>query len=333
MFYKILMIFNSYLKFFSLFLLTFLTIFTLSFSDLIIIWFFMEMTNFIFMNYMFLFIKDKKISFFYFIIQFITSTLIILSILFLIFNYQPMMKSFLFGSLLMKLGIPPLHFWMIIISKKLNWLLLLLMLTIQKIIPFYILSFFIHQINMFIFIYLIIFSTSFIPPLFMIKLTNLKILFTYSSINQSGWIIMLILMKNLFWLFYLIFYTIIMSFIIILISYFKTSYSLINYNYSMKNLMTLWTLNFMNLASLPPLPFFLFKWYTLFIISFNSNYYILIIIMIFSSFIMMYIYINMINLFLFKWSKKSKLLDFFIPSNFILYSMLMLMLSIYIIMI
>lgn len=209
-------------------------------------------------------------------------------------------------SLIVKLGIPPFHFWIPLLSLYLFWDILFFLLTIQKIIPFYMFS----LINIKNFqILLILFICSVIPPLIILNLLNLKKLLTYSSINQSGWLILLIYFKNILWLTYLILYTFIIIIIFFILSFYKIFYNFLNINNFNLNLFTI--IIILNIARIPPFSFFILKWFRIFIIINNSfNLFIIIILMIFRSFFIFFLYINILYLNIFINISKSKLYSY-----------------------
>lgn len=208
-----------------------------------------------------------------------------------------------YSSLLIKLGLPPFHLWIPLISSHIPWNTLFLNLTIQKIIPFYLFS------NIFIENYLIFFilvSCSLIPPLIIINLTNLKKLLAYSSINQSRWLMILIYLKNSLWLSYFFIYTLIYLVIFSFLSFYKFNFNFINNN---KNFKIITLIIILNIASLPPFSFFLFKWFSIFLISSNFlNLFLIRILIIFRSFIIFFLYTNIIYLNIFIFILKSKIL-------------------------
>lgn len=209
-------------------------------------------------------------------------------------------------SLIIKLGIPPFHFWIIISSIFISWEILFIFLSIQKITPFYIFS--LIEIKILI-LYLIILSSSYFSVIKIINLLNFKILLTYSSINQTRWILLLIFFKNLFWLIYIIIYRIILFIISIFITYFKFTFNF-NFNFFYNiNFNFICLILLFNIARIPPLTFFLIKWFRIFIILFNSNLLFIFILIIINSFILIYIYINIISSIIFFISFKSKLLN------------------------
>lgn len=242
-------------------------------------------------------IINKKSIFFYFFIQIISSSLLIISIISLsLFNISYLINIFLIISIILKLNIPPFHFWIVIIINYLNWLLIILILSIQKIIPFYILYFNIFNPLSFLFI---IFLSIIIPPVISININNLKKIFLYSSINQTSWFLILIFLKNTIWFTYFLSYNFISLIIIKFINQYKLNFFL-NYLNNSSNLSILTLFLFFNLARLPPLIFLFFKWYNIFIFIYSINFNLLFFILIFNSLIITFIYINIINLSIYK---------------------------------
>lgn len=235
-------------------------------------------------------IKNTMV-FLYFIVQLLASFIIIFSII--QFNFivtKTYLSTMLIIALFIKLGIPPFHTWIIIITNHLSWDLLFFIITIQKIIPFYI----IIQIKFRPFLlYLSIFLCATIPPFIIFNLTNLKTLLTYSSINQAGWILILIYIKDFIWIKYFCFYTIVLICIIILIEYQKIFYNS-SHKKSKEKDNWLILLSIFNLGGLPPFAFFYFKWLSISIFLINTPFHLFAIILLFRSLIILYIYSIMI---------------------------------------
>nr|YP_009735153.1 NADH dehydrogenase subunit 2 [Acropyga myops]QBG38639.1 NADH dehydrogenase subunit 2 [Acropyga myops] len=303
------MINNLFNKFFILMNLVSFSIISLFIQDFLMIWFLMEINNFLFISYMCLKLNNKKSIFLYYMIQIIASLMLIFPMImnnFFMINMNFLMINFYF-SMMLKLGIPPFHMWMPIIAMQSNWNIIFIFLSIQKIIPFYILS--LIKIMSLIFYYLIL-SSNFISMIKMINSLNLKNLLTYSSINQTSWMLFIIFLKNSFWLLYMIIYSLILFILMYFFYFYKFSMTfMLNKNFSM-NFNFMYLLMIMNLASMPPLSFFLFKWMNIFISILNSNLHIIFIIMIINSFILIYIYINLMNLIMFFYSIKFKFFNF-----------------------
>lgn len=225
---------------------------------------------------------------------------IILNNIFFLTNYP---HFIILLRLIIKLRIPPFHFWLPIISKYLSWNNLLLILTLQKIIPFYTLSLF--KINPLL-ISTALILCAVIPPYIILNINNFKILISYSSINQSGWILLLIYLKNIIWFKYFLFYSFINLTLFTFFYLFKNNF---NFTYNLNNFnLSLITIFFIfNLAGLPPFSFFYIKWYLIFSIIFNSNHIFIIIIIIIRSLFILYIYTNIIIINFYIFNFKSKL--------------------------
>lgn len=131
-----------------------------------------------------------------------------------------------------------------------------------------------------------------------INILNFKKIFIYSSINQSRWLLLLIFLKNLIWLIYFITYNFIIIFIIYIINYSK-----INFNLKINNIINFSILNlfiFLNIASLPPFIFIFIKWYNIFLFINTINFNILFFFLIINTLIITFIYLNIINISMFK---------------------------------
>lgn len=235
-------------------------------------------------------INRKKISFIYFFIQLISSSVLLIRI---ILNYISTYNNFTnyitFISICLKLGIPPFHYWFVIISIYINWNTIFLLFTIQKIIPLIIISYIQpHSAILSTFVLLAIL----VPPFIAINLSNFKKILAYSSINQSRWIIIIISTIPSLWTMYLITYSISLKIIVDLITIKKIILNIIlKSNISLKILIISLSLN---LSGLPPFIFFIIKWYRIFLFIIDLKINILVIIMLLRSFIIIYVYINII---------------------------------------
>lgn len=277
-----------------------LSFISLFLNDLFLLWFILEVINFLFIILINFSLHNKKIIFFYFIVQLISSLFLIFSItLSFLPHLYALSSNIIFLSLLLKLGVPPFHLWIPTLSIHLSWLVFFILLTIQKLTPFYIINL-ISRPHIILMI-LILIITSIIPPFIMIKTTNFKILLTYSSINQSGWLMLMTFIKSILWLIYFIFYRLILRIIIFMIYKFKIS---LIFNYKRKFISEnfIHIIYILNLAGLPPFSLFFIKWYRIFFIIWQSKIFFILIVIIFRSLIILYIYTNIIlnSLFIYK---------------------------------
>nr|AWN56358.1 NADH dehydrogenase subunit 2 [Pheidole oxyops] len=283
-----------------------LPLLSLFLSDFFMIWLILEISNFFFICSMNFSMLHKKMIFFYFMIQVMASFTIMMT---LMFNSLLFKNNFtliiLILALMLKLSIPPMHLWLPLIMKFLPWKIMFILLTFQKIIPFYLLSL-LYLPPLFIFSSILL--CSILPPYNMLNLTNFKLLLAYSSINQSSWMILLISMKNIIWFKYFLFYSFI-SLSIFSLFHLSKMFMSSNYFPSQFKFNTLFTILMMNMSGLPPFSFFYMKWYSLFIFLKSSNLLIILMIMMISSLLMLYIYVNMSINFFFLMKFKSKLIN------------------------
>jgi len=186
------------------------------------LWFIIEINNFIFLFYLTLFIKNKKIIFLYFFIQAVASFVLLIpsTLSYSINYYSSSINQIIIISLLVKLGLPPLHFWLPIISIYIDWIIILILFSIQKIIPFIIIALIISNL---IIITVLIILRIIIPPFIILKINNIKKLISYSSINQIGWILLIIIISPKLWFIYLLTYSLTIRIFVYLISFYSSS--------------------------------------------------------------------------------------------------------------
>nr|DAC76831.1 TPA_asm: NADH dehydrogenase subunit 2 [Pseudomyrmex particeps] len=270
-------------------------------SNLLPIWFIMEISNFMFIVYMMIHMKQKKLIFLYFLIQVVASFILLCSLIINPMTFILEIQMMIFTSLFMKTGIPPLHLWMPMISKFMPWMTLFFMLTIQKIIP--LIMFNLLNMNKSVFMFILV-MTMMVPPLTMINMKSMKMMITYSSINQTGWMVALIFINHQFWFLYLMIYTSIMLMISSIMKFTEISFKFFMYSFKKFNFM--FTIMMMNLSSMPPFSFFMFKWFSTFAILISSNLKMMIIMLLINSLLLTFIYIKMMlwSLFINKFESK-----------------------------
>lgn len=238
-------------------------------------------------------LKNYNSIIIYFIIQSFSSSLFFISS----FQYRLFNTELFFSliniSILIKLGVIPFHFWLILIRESLNFNSLLILLTIQKIIPLLIIEKFLNKIIIPLFV-----LSSLIASILAIKYKLIKKILIFSSISHQGWILCLIAKKVNFWFSYLIIYSIIIYTIII-------NCKIVNFNrlnnltrskirVKIKNTIII---SIMSLAGIPPfLGFFIKIVAILYLIKINL---IFITILIISSLINLFFYLRIITPFFF----------------------------------
>lgn len=232
----------------------------------------------------------------YFLVNSFRSILFIFSSNFILYFNNIIFLIIINLIIIFKLGVIPFHFWFIDIIKTLNWLRCFVLSTWQKIIPFFILIFiFIQDIILFFVILRSIFSI-----IFSINQIYLKKLYAYSSINHIRWLIISLIFRELIWLLYFFIYLIINFLIIIILKIFNINFIMdLYYKFNLNYLKFFFIILIFSLGGLPPFLGFLIKWYIIYYLLFNYNFFILLI-LIFFSLIFLYFYLRLlyINIFI-----------------------------------
>nr|YP_009000464.1 NADH dehydrogenase subunit 2 [Ornithodoros brasiliensis]AHF21678.1 NADH dehydrogenase subunit 2 [Ornithodoros brasiliensis]QZP40881.1 NADH dehydrogenase subunit 2 [Ornithodoros brasiliensis] len=223
----------------------------------------------------------------YFIIQAMASSLFIFVFSWILINHKlilNMTSLFISCSMLIKIGAAPFHIWFPQISEGVSMFSFLLLSTIQKMIPLYIISMFPSMMT-----FLSIFMSASIGSLGGLNQFSLRKILAFSSITHMSWMLSLTLLTCGMWIIYLLIYSIIMLLIIQIMNQF--SLSIMN---SMKNMyktdLLYFILIFLSLGGLPPMMGFFMKWMALKIILMDSI--ILTIPLILSSLVNLYFYIR-----------------------------------------
>nr|YP_010414982.1 NADH dehydrogenase subunit 2 [Camptoloma kishidai]URW97504.1 NADH dehydrogenase subunit 2 [Camptoloma kishidai] len=245
---------------------------------------------------------------------FLTQSIASINFLFSIIMKMILMKNFeinnfisimINSSMLMKMGSVPFHFWFPNIVEGLSWFNNFILMTWQKITPIILLSYYINK-N---FIIIIINFNIIIGAIGGLNQTSLRKLMAFSSINNLGWMLLAIMISENLWMFYLLLYSFMISFLCFffyMMNMFSIDQLFINnMNFFIKiNLL----INFLSLGGLPPFMGFFPKWI---IINFmiNNYMYIMTFIFIMMSLITLFFYIRIIystfmfNYFKMKWFK------------------------------
>nr|AKK32505.1 NADH dehydrogenase subunit 2 [Aenictopecheidae sp. PJ-2015] len=234
---------------------------------------------------------NSKNMIIYFLIQTMSSMIFIFSMIFMYKNYMMnMINMIMLMSILMKMGVPPLHLWLPMIMENMNWYNSFLLMTFQKIIPMMIMT---YLMNMDLIIYIVLIS-AIISAIGGLNETSLQKIMAYSSMNHSSWMILSMKFENKLWIIYLIIYTLIMMMIIIIMNNYNIFYiNQMNMNMNIMEKMFM-MFNFMSLGGLPPFLGFLPKWLILQFMM-NMKMYYLMFIMIMMSLIILYFYLQIIN--------------------------------------
>nr|YP_010381735.1 NADH dehydrogenase subunit 2 [Symplanella unipuncta]UDL72123.1 NADH dehydrogenase subunit 2 [Symplanella unipuncta] len=229
--------------------------------------------------------KDQLMK--YFIIQNLSSSMMLMS---MILNFKieaPInFEKLLLISLMMKMGLIPFHLWIFSFMEKLTWMNCFLMNTIQKLSPTLIMP---QMINFKEIIFPMSMSLM-IAPTIMMKLNSMKKILTCSSIYNSQWMISSIyLSKNMFIMFSLIYSLLNFSLMKKLKSQNMMFLNQINEKTTMTKLNLL--INLISMSGMPPTLGFFPKWMIL--IKMNEISILISLMMLISSIISTFIYLKM----------------------------------------
>nr|AIZ58445.1 NADH dehydrogenase subunit 2 [Argas persicus]UNO54378.1 NADH dehydrogenase subunit 2 [Argas persicus]UYB77963.1 NADH dehydrogenase subunit 2 [Argas persicus] len=237
---------------------------------------------------------------YYFISQSLASTIFIFSIMLnMTFPMMfPLNLLLLSSSILIKLGAAPFHIWFPEVMEGLKMEVVLILMTIQKIIPLYILSF----MNNFIMILSAIFSAM-IGGCGGWSQNSIRKILAFSSITHIAWLISLIISSNNWWFLYLSIYSLIV--ISLLFFFTKNKMSLIN-QISISTspfLQILFILTILSLGGLPPFVGFFLKILSIKLILHSTP--MLLLFLIPSSLLNLFFYIRLMYPFLMKMLSKN----------------------------
>nr|QPM99863.1 NADH dehydrogenase subunit 2 [Haemaphysalis hystricis] len=281
-------------------------IISISSNNWFIFWIMMEMNMMMFIPIMKGNKKENCNSMItYFIMQSFSSIMFFMGSCMTMMNLILINEMLINISLMIKLAMIPFHFWLISISETLEYDSFMIILTIQKMIPLFILSNVKSDISFYISLMSILCSSFMIYNLKLFK----KIL-VFSSISHLSWMIISMYSSSNFWISYMLIYFIMILSIIKLMKYNKMN--------SIENLVNIKMLNsekmsiimmLMSLGGMPPFMGFLIKFIAItFIIKYST---ITMIILILSSLVNIFIYMRMITPALINFSKLNINLNFF----------------------
>lgn len=215
---------------------------------------------------------------------------------------------------MIKIGSVPFHFWFPNIIEGLSWFNSFILITWQKISPIILLS---YNINFNFLIFIIILNVI-IGAIGRFNQTSLRKLLAFSSINNIGWLISALLIRENLWLIYFLFYTIflfISCFLFYIINIFYIN-QLFNFNYNFLIKFSI-IINFLSLGGLPPFLGFFPKWIIINYLILN-NFFIVNFMFIITRLIILFIYIRIIYFSFIFSSLKLKWNKIFLKNNLFL---------------
>nr|YP_010235808.1 NADH dehydrogenase subunit 2 [Youtuus strigatus]QTD82426.1 NADH dehydrogenase subunit 2 [Youtuus strigatus] len=271
----------------------------LSSSNILFSWMSMEINLIVFLP---LISKSKKMKdqiMKYFIIQSLSSSILLLSII-LKFKVEPPMNFELMTmtSLMMKTGMIPFHFWLPTMMEKLSWENCMIMNTWQKISP----TIMFCQMIKFNMLIIPMIISLMMGTISMMKNSSMKKILAFSSIYNSPWMILsMLISKSMF----LLFFTSYSMINIMLMNKLKKNNMIYMNQMNKKNSIMKFSImiNLISMSGMPPMLGFFPKWMIL--TKINEMSIMMSIFMILSSMISTFIYLKMISpMFLLQMTKK-----------------------------
>ena len=195
----------------------------------------------------------------YFLIQALGSTVLLISGVIIIIKIQIFSAS-LSAALLLKAGSAPFHFWFPPTLEGMIWPQALILITVQKITPISLLSYYVVDQIMLISIAAII--SAIVGALGGLNQTLLRKLLAYSSINHIAWIISALLIRERIWIIYFIVYSLISLSVVVIFYYIQTFHfnHLINHISINSRIKASIFISLLSLGGLPPFTGFFPKW-------------------------------------------------------------------------
>nr|YP_010254538.1 NADH dehydrogenase subunit 2 [Lysmata debelius]QUA00612.1 NADH dehydrogenase subunit 2 [Lysmata debelius] len=125
----------------------------------------------------------------YFLIQALGSVIILSSAPAMIFTSNNSPEITIFLAALLKLGAAPLHFWFPAIMQGMPWPQCIMLMTLQKLAPLYLISYLYPSSNLLLLMFWASALSAFVGGIGGINQTLMRKLLAYSSINHLGWML------------------------------------------------------------------------------------------------------------------------------------------------
>nr|QFG40088.1 NADH dehydrogenase subunit 2 [Munidopsis verrilli] len=228
----------------------------------------------------------------YFLIQALGSTLIIFSSALLLFS--PTLFSISMASaLLLKLGATPFHFWFTQIMESLMWPQAIIMMTIQKMAPIFLLAALKMSYNI---TWMLLLSSSLsavVGALGGMNQTSLRKIMAFSSVNHMAWMLAASVISEVTLLLYFSLYCFISASVALMFSLQQSFHfsHIINQTTHFPAMKILIFSALLSLGGLPPFMGFFPKWAVIQNLL-NMNLYLLLGVLLLSSLITLYYYIR-----------------------------------------
>nr|YP_006073069.1 NADH dehydrogenase subunit 2 [Acetes chinensis]AEQ36603.1 NADH dehydrogenase subunit 2 [Acetes chinensis] len=214
----------------------------------------------------------------YFLVQAMGSAIIILTASLWTIKFNETSYLFLL-ALLLKSGSAPFHFWFPNVMEGLFWPQALILMTIQKIAPFSLMSYITPSTSYLMFLAIIL--SAIIGSLGGLNQTSLRKIMAYSSINHMAWMLSAITISNSAWITYFFIYSTISTLIVTTFFLYQSFYiSQIIFAQTQSSLEKMISfLMLLSLGGLPPFAGFMAKWFILQEMVANNMIFVLLILL------------------------------------------------------
>nr|QXU57673.1 NADH dehydrogenase subunit 2 [Cherax setosus] len=228
----------------------------------------------------------------YFLIQALGSAIIILSSTLSLLHPTFALLSISL-ALLLKLGAAPFHSWFPQVMEGLDWSQAIILMTIQKLAPMFLISYLSMSFYTHISLFLAAICSAVMGALGGINQTSLRKILSYSSINHMSWMLIAMLINETSWMIYFFLYALIATSVAL---YFLSTQSyffphLMNSNTTpLSKIISVFSLY--SLGGMPPFSGFIPKW----IITqemITASFFFALLVLLLSSLITLYFYIRL----------------------------------------
>nr|YP_010962599.1 NADH dehydrogenase subunit 2 [Euphausia crystallorophias]WNI01994.1 NADH dehydrogenase subunit 2 [Euphausia crystallorophias] len=223
----------------------------------------------------------------YFLIQALGSTVLLISAV-MIMMKMPVFSAPLSAALLLKAGSAPFHFWFPPTLEGMMWPQALVLMTVQKITPMSLLSYYITEQATLISVAAMM--SAVVGALGGLNQTLLRKLLGYSSINHMAWMMAALLVSESMWLLYFIVYSV-MSFSVVMLFHFTQTFHfnhLLNHIPPGSVVKLVMFMSLLSLGGLPPFTGFIPKWIVIQQLCWSGNFLLLAILLSSSLFTLFY---------------------------------------------
>nr|YP_009002550.1 NADH dehydrogenase subunit 2 [Cherax dispar]CDL72640.1 NADH dehydrogenase subunit 2 [Cherax dispar] len=228
----------------------------------------------------------------YFLIQALGSAIIILSSTLTLLHPKLALLSISL-ALLLKLGAAPFHSWFPQVMEGLNWPQAIILMTIQKLAPMFLISYLSMSLYTYSSIFLAAITSASVGALGGINQTSLRKILSYSSINHMSWMLIAMLINETSWMVYFFLYALIATSVAL---YFSSTQSyffahLINSN-TTPHSKIISILSLYSLGGMPPFSGFIPKWIIVQEMI-TASFFLALLILLASSLVTLYFYIRL----------------------------------------